>query len=283
VVNPQFNNVTYRNNSDSSNYHSLQTQITLRPTSGINYQGTYTWSRALGIFGGYRDLMNQTADYSLQDTHRKHDFRSYGTFEMPLGPGKLLGRNSSGWVARLIEGWKVGTIFNLTSGAPQDVSGRTTLYGAGIPDIVGEFPREGKVVWPLNSSDIFGNFFGQQYQRVPDPACAKLAANLTQWCTNTALADANGNTVLRNAAPGQLGTLGLTTFEGPGSWDVDANLLKSIRLGESRNLIFRIDAINVFNHPTPGNPTLNINSGTFGQITTKNGSRSLAAQIRLEF
>jgi hypothetical protein len=34
--------------------------------------------------------MNQAADYSLQDTHRKHDFRSYGTVEMPFGPGKLL-------------------------------------------------------------------------------------------------------------------------------------------------------------------------------------------------
>ena len=30
-------------------------------------------------------------------------------------------------------------------------------------------------------------------------------------------------------------------------------------------------------------PNLNINSGTFGQITAKNGSRTLASQIRLEF
>jgi hypothetical protein len=164
-----------------------------------------------------------------------------------------------------------------------DITGRNPRYGGGIPDIVGEFPREGKVVWPLNSGDIFGNFFSQQYQRVPDPACAKLASRLTQWCTNTALADANGNIVLRNADPGELGTLGLTTFEGPGSWDFDANLMKTVRLAESRNLIFRVDATNVFNHPTPGNPSLNINSGTFGQITSKSGSRSIAAQIRLEF
>src|SRR5262249_56078580 len=35
VVNPQFADITYRNNSDSSNYHSLQTQVTLRPSSRI--------------------------------------------------------------------------------------------------------------------------------------------------------------------------------------------------------------------------------------------------------
>jgi hypothetical protein len=88
---------------------------------------------------------------------------------------------------------------------------------------------------------------------------------------------------LQNAAPGQLGTLGLSAIEGPGRWSFDANLQKSIRFGESRNLTFRVDAQNVFNHPNPGNPNLNINSGTFGEINTKTGNRTLAAQIRLEF
>jgi hypothetical protein len=283
VVNPQFSDVTYRNNSDSSNYHSLQTQVTLRPTRGINYQGTYTWSRSLGVFGGYRDLLNQRADYTLQGTHRTHDFRSYGTFDLPFGPGKLLAGNSSGWLARVVEGWKVGTIFNLTSGAPLNIGAQNTLYASGTPDIVGAFPREGKVVWPSGQGGIYGNFFSQQYTRVPDPSCAALASNLTQWCTSTALADANGNIVLRNAAPGQLGTLGLRTIDGPGTWDLDANIQKSIQVAESKRLTLRIDATNVFNHPTPGNPNLNINSGTFGEISSKTGNRTLQGQIRLEF
>jgi hypothetical protein len=80
-----------------------------------------------------------------------------------------------------------------------------------------------------------------------------------------------------------LGTLGLNPIYGPGSWNFDANLQKRIRIRESKNLAFRLDAKNILNHPTPGNPNLNINSGTFGQITTKTGSRSLAGQIRLEF
>jgi len=283
VVNPQFADVTYRNNSDSSNYHSLQSQVTLRPTRGITYQATYTWSRALGIFGGYRDVMNQQADYTLQSTHRTHDFRSYGTFDLPFGPGKLIARNSSGWLARAVEGWKFGTILNLNSGAPLNVAGQNTLYAAGTPDAVGAFPRQGQLVWPANPGDIFGNFFSQQYKRVPDPACANVASNLKQWCTLSALADSNGSIVLQNAGPGLPGTLGLRTMEGPGSWDLHANVQKSIQLGESKKLTFRVDANNVFNHPTPGNPSLNINTGTFGQITTKTGSRSLQAQLHLDF
>lgn len=93
--------------------------------------------------------------------------------------------------------------------------------------------------------------------------------------------------MLRNAAPGELGTLGLRTIEGPGRWDLDANIQKSIRIAESRNLTFRMDASNLFNHPTPGaanNPVnLNINAGTFGQIATKTGNRTVQALIRFDF
>src|SRR5262249_29490395 len=147
----------------------------------------------------------------------------------------------------------------------------------------GQFPRSGEAVWPLNKGDIFGNFFTQQYRRVPDPACATVASNLKTFCTLTALADANGNIVLRNAEPGQLGTLGLNTMQGPGRWFLDANLQKSIRINESKTLTLRVDATNVFNHPVLGAPNLDINSGTFGQINSKTGSRTLQGQIHLEF
>src|SRR5262249_46285945 len=115
--------------------------------------------------------------------------------------------------------------------------------------------------------------------------CAKIASSLTNFCSNRAIATdpAGQNIILQNAAPGQLGTLGLYPIYGPGSWNFDGNLQKRIRIGETRSFAFRIDARNVFNHPTPGNPNLNINTGTFGQITTKTGNRTLAGQLRLEF
>src|SRR5262249_50101247 len=150
----------------------------------------------------------------------------------------------------LIEGWDIGTILNLTSGDPLLVVGSQTIYGlttavggdtasrvngttisgAGIPDIAGAFPRDGKVTWPLQKGNAFGNFFSQQYQRVPDPACANVVSTLAPFCTITALADASGKIVLRNAAPGQLGTLGLNPITGPGLWSFDANVLKTIKI-----------------------------------------------------
>ena len=48
VANPQFGTMEMRNNSDSSTYHSMETQLTMRPKHGITYQATWTWSRATG-------------------------------------------------------------------------------------------------------------------------------------------------------------------------------------------------------------------------------------------
>src|SRR3989441_1803149 len=189
VANPQFSTLNYRNNSDSSNYHSLEAGLTVRPTHGIGYRATYTWSRSLAVSGGvnlggtfngtYRDPLNRNADYTLQPTHRAHDFRSYGTFQLPFGPGRWLGANSSGRFSRLIEGWDVGTIVNLTSGAPLLVIGGQTIYGLTTvlngenasrnggenpprprpPGLVGGVPPVGKVVLPPHQGDPFCQFF----------------------------------------------------------------------------------------------------------------------------
>ena len=98
TANPQFGVMEMRNNSDSSNYHSLQTQLTMRPKHGITYQATWTWSRATGVApptgdgGGttetYRDFMNRHADYTVASFQRTHNFRGYATFELPFGPGR---------------------------------------------------------------------------------------------------------------------------------------------------------------------------------------------------
>jgi hypothetical protein len=289
TANPQFAAMEMRNNSDQSTYHSLQTQFTVRPTRGVTYQGTWTWSRATGVAGNtpdgggitaaYRDFLNRNADYTLAGFHRSHDFRGYGSFELPFGPGRWLGGGTTGFVARLIEGWQFATIFNATTGGPLNIEARNTVNRTGTPDIVGEFSRDGKVAW----GDTFGNLFSEGYERVTDPACLGVASNLRTFCTNTAIADASGRIVLQNAAPGQLGTLGLRPIYGPGRWDVDANIQKRIQIMETRFITFRLDASNIFNHPNPGNPNLDINDGTFGEIDTKTGNRTLAGQIRLEF
>ncbi len=51
VNNPQYGTVNYFSNMDHNNYHSLQVETTYRPIQGISVQGTYTWSKNLGLAG----------------------------------------------------------------------------------------------------------------------------------------------------------------------------------------------------------------------------------------
>ena len=73
-------------------------------------------------------------------------------------------------------------------------------------------------------------------------------------------------------------------MEQPGTWTLDGAMSKRFQISESKSLQFRMDALNVLNHPQPAAPSLSL-TGTqaFGNIATKTGSRSFQAQVRLDF
>lgn len=299
TANPQIGTPTYITNTGSSNYHSMQTQVTLRPIHGFSYQATYTWSKNLGIpTAGYTDPLNRNLDYSYTAAHRAHDFRSNGSFELPIGPNKLFFGNSSGWAARLLERWQTSLIFNMTSGARADVASRAMRYANGVPQVVGDIDlSNGGVVWGGSTNangQATGDYFGVgKYVKTTDPQCQisnvtdRMGFNLfsANTCGLDALVDSGtGQIVLQHPKPGQVGNYGQNKIELPGTWRFDANLQKAFRLTESKSLQVRFDATNVMNHPQPANPTLDINSATdFGRISTKTGGRAFQGQLRLTF
>jgi hypothetical protein len=61
------------------------------------------------------------------------------------------------------------------------------------------------------------------------------------------------------------------------------NLVKRVRIDETKQFEFRIDAINVLNRPNFGNPQLDINNTSFGRITTASGKRSFVVNARVNF
>ena len=50
------------------------------------------------------------------------------------------------------------------------------------------------------------------------------------------------------------------------------NLIKRVRVTETKEFEFRVDAVNVLNHANFSNPALNINATTFGRITSTSWS-----------
>ncbi len=296
-TNPQFNNATFRTNSGHANYHSLQAQVTLRPTHGLSLQGTYTWSRNLGVTGDPTNPLNRAADYTLIGGNRSHAFVTYGTYDLPFGPGKLVGGDTSGWLARLIEGWQGSWIANVNSGQPMSIQAANMLYANGVPDLVGPFdPDSVGTVWEHGANE--GNYFGSRYTTVSDPQCSTIHASLQPYCSLQAVQGSGGQIIFQNPQPGMQGTLGRNSIYGPGTWNIDMAIAKSIEIMEEKRISFRIDAANIFNHPQPSlgqfnsgiritaanPPDLNINSGNpFGYLNNKVGTRTFQLMIRFSF
>jgi len=307
--NPQLGTANYRTNTASSNYHSMQAQVTARPTQGVSVQATYTWSKNLGTPGsGNADPLNRAADYARQFSSLTHDLRTNGTFELPMGPNKLMLGNSSGWVARMVERWQASIIYNVSSGTPTSVTAGTLNYaGTAQPDVVGPWDvRTGNMQW--DGSKNQGFYFGNPspYLIVPDPQCA-LTRNVVDPtgfslgsvnCGLNAVAQAVapgtpgsvvvGNQTVQyllvNPQPGKQGNLGLTTVEAPGIYRFDANVSKTFRIDEQKSIQVRVDATNVLNHPQILAPTFSINSANFGLTTVdKAGGRSFQGSLRLSF
>jgi hypothetical protein len=287
VLNPQFNSVTLDTSPGSSTYHSLQVQLTKRLSRGFTNSTSYTWSRAMGDDegGSYRDPRNRSLDKALLGFHRTQMLTTNGTLELPFGANRRFLSNGPGFVQRLVERWQFGGIFSYSSGAPltitAPISTITQSTTVSTPDIVGDFPKNIGQVTKVSNDVIY--FPG--IQQITDPTGNSVSSlnGLRGSFSNKAITDSQGQLLLVNPAPGTLGSLGLKWIEGPPVLGLDVDLIKRVRIAETKELEFRVDAVNVLNHPNFDNPTVNINSLDFGRITTATGNRRFVMNLRLNF
>src|SRR5207253_10228813 len=100
VANPQYGSASISGALNNSTYHSMQAAVTKRLSHGFTSQTTFTWSRSLGTAGNI-DPRNRQLNKSLLATHRTHDIRMNGTWQLPFGTGQALLNNAPGWVSRV--------------------------------------------------------------------------------------------------------------------------------------------------------------------------------------
>jgi hypothetical protein len=104
-------------------------------------------------------------------------------------------------------------------------------------------------------------------------------------------------------AQGHIGSLGRGAISGPGFWNYDFALLRSVTLGETVNLQFRAEFYNLFNHANLSAPVtqytlpdcttnpqfgqayygLNQSYSRFGGLPLENSARRIQLAIRIRF
>ena len=276
-ANPEAGAVDFIGNGSFSNYNALQAEIRRRLRSGVYFQANYTFSKGFTDFDGsdsnfsaLLDLEKGTALEKKRITNDvTHIFRTNGVYELPFGPGKpwLQG----GVASRLFGGWQLSGIFEARTGRPISfVSNRGTVNRQGRSarnTAITSLSRE-------ELQDKTGLFF--------DPATGR------PLFVDPSLIgpDGRGNPqLLQNPEAGQYGTLQLTPVSGPGFWNVDMSLIKRTKIKESWNLEFRAEVFNAFNHTnfSVGAESNDINSTTFGRLTTTFDPRILQFALKLKF
>lgn len=319
VVNPQYAAVVLNSNPGSSTYHSMNLQVTKRLSHGFTNQFAYTWSRSLGEASTdgnleYLNPRNHALNHTLLNFHRTHDIRSSGTLELPFGPNRKFLSGGPAFLERLVEHWQLGGIFSWISGAPLTITASNSeltwtpvpgqiaiLRTSNTPVILGDFAKSVGKVTPTAS----GAFYFAGFTQVPDPSISGVTTRpdragepgLQSQFSNRAIADASGTIILANPAPGTVGTLGRAWIEGPSHTGLDMNLLKRIRITESKEFEIRVIAVNVLNNPRWNDPITDINNLNFGRITAadtpqaqvlsnadfKSGNRRFTFSARLNF
>jgi outer membrane receptor protein involved in Fe transport len=218
-------------NCSDNRYDSWQTKVEKRFSQGYSILAHYTLQRAIQNSGDYffidRDLNRGPADWE-----RKHNFVFSQVWDLPIGRGRRFLSGVSRSLDWLVGGWQFNSNTTIQSGLPFNV-----IYNSGNNiDTGGDVSRRPNINGDPNFQ-LSGNLY---------------TADLS---------------VFSNPGVATFGNLKRNAFRGPGYWRTDASLFKKMRFTETKELEFRVEAVNFFNHVNRGNPATNIDSNNFGVIS----------------
>jgi hypothetical protein len=279
-----------------SSYNSLQMSLARRPSKGLQFLASYTYARSIDNASGqdtfdtfpvFGNQLDNRANRGVSDFDRTHRFVMGFLWDLPqpVVParsrvGKLLFSN-----------WQLAGIITAMSGLPIDI----------VDSNAGSFylgPNNGlsRPSWAPGStratatSNIPPEYFFNPF------AFARpviVAGQVIPSSNGTAVAGATGT---------DFGNVGRNVLRGPRQTNVDFSLVKRFRIREARNIEFRAEFFNLFNHVNFANPISNLNAvlssggsinpntgviihpGDFGRITsTSNNPRLIQFALKANF
>ncbi len=247
-----FSNITQATNAGSSIYHSLQANLRRRMVHGLLFGLAYTWSKTMD-FGSANNVVlpntyNRQIYYGPADFDRRHVFVGNFVWNVPYFS------HAHGLVRASLGDWQLSGTYQTQTGAPLNVSTGSDYAGVG----------------PGSGTQLFGH--------TAAPTLYKGFANQTgtaKWFDTT---------VFYQPAAGTFAPRGSrNSIYGPGFQSANAALQKTWHVipgHDNHTLLFRAEAFNFMNHPTPDNPNTTPTSSNFGRSTGKGGTYGADRQLQ---
>jgi hypothetical protein len=251
-------------NASWSYYHGLQAEWTKRLSHNINFQASYTFSKAIdttseatAVGGGDTNQTgnNSRAARGLSRFHTPHRFTLYGTYRLPWF------QNERGFLGQTLGGWQISTVVKLAKGTPFTVS--------------------------TTGLDINFDGFAEARPVLLDPSV--LGRSINHPSNSQTLLPASAFRRLTNTDVGvPVPLVGRNTFFTDGVKNVDFAISKHFLMPwEGHKLMLRADFFNAFNHVQYGFPvSLDITNVNFGRITGGANSyapRSIQVSLRYQY
>ena len=274
-ANPNANFADLAVNQASSIYHGGQLEVKRRFKDGLLFNANYTFSKVFTDASGtgqtnfdpFVDINNPGYDRQRAAFDLTHVFNANFLFELPFGRGRRFHIENS-ILNHILGGWNMSSIFQWQSGQPfAIVSGRGTLNRNGrsgnnradstlsvseIRSLLLGMTESGGDLFFINPSNVTG----ADGRAVAPDGAAPFAGQ-----------------VFFNPAPGYLGGLPGNAFNGPGYFNWDFLVAKKFDVTEGVDLEFRGEFFNFINNVNFNPPsTWNVNSTSFGQITSATGA-----------
>jgi hypothetical protein len=230
--NPIFSALRVTTNGSFANYNALQLQFQRRLSHGLQALVSYSWSHSLDLsssdntdptIGGLipTSLYNVKQDYGNSTFDVRQSLSAALTYNIPVP-------NVRSSLARsVLRGWSLDSITFARTGTPFNVFYQPATPGAfGAPGIGGYQLRPdqvaGQPVWIHDSNAPGGKELNAAAFSIP-------------------------------AVVGQ-GSEGRNSIRGFPLLQMDLALRRQFSITEHFNLLFRVDAFNIINHPNFGNP-----------------------------
>ena len=238
-------------------YNGLLLSLTRRSARGVAMNANYTLSHCYGapagnggtnspnLGNGYNDPKNHALDNGNCDTDRRHAFTMTASVQSPNLSGHAL--------APIVSGWRLAGSFRALSSPWLTVTTGTDRA--------------------LN-----GQAGTQRVNQISD----NVAGNMS-------IDPANGGKRFLNPAAfaqpalGTLGTMQRNSIEGLGSRNLDLSLSRLFRIAGAQTVELRAEAFNALNWFQWQQPSVNLNSSTFGEITAAGDPRIMQFAVKYGF
>lgn len=255
---PTFGNISYNEPASNANFNSLQLRAERRYAQGLTLLGSYTWSKSIDDHSGWtgagdNNQAQNNHDWvktmrGLSNFDLRHRLALSYIYELPMGAGRFLFGDASGFGNWLASGWELSGITTVQSGSPFTVK------------------------LSVDASNT-GNTGNDRPNLVGDPYLPASERSVDRWFNTTAF---------EIPKTGTFGNVGRNTMTGPGMHNWDVSLSKRMPVSEGKTLQFRAEVFNIANHPQFALPDADASSAQFGKMfATSVFSRQIQLGLKL--